>query len=290
MAETKIIRRFDSVSEFADYVEPDSTTDAYEGANNSSRDAASHWNGMVDWAGALEFARHGWSEEHDALQGMLQGLNVTLEQVMSLQFEQVWGVEGGAVDIDRFINGDPENMVMFQQVNTTATHQVVKILVSTGVLADVDADAIRLRGLAVCCLIEMVQRSGKAVELWAESTCQGNKGQPVRHTTLVKVKEAGSYLDLDQIMFAMVHPAWHRHLVFGCREQEAANIRIRGGFGGGHGVGYGKTTNPVMAEAVEASIVLPTLRDGDRNFRSVDSAVEWIKMELTKLGLTKVEA
>lgn len=285
---THIVKRFDSLSSFADYVEPPSETDA-EPNRNSSRDAASHWNGGVTFEQAIEFARHGWSEEHEALEGMLQGLNVTLEETMATTFETVWSVEGGAVDMDRFLSGEPENMVMFQTTNATAKNQVVKILVSTGVLSDVDADSIRLRGLAVCCLIEMVQRSGKAVELWAESTASKAGRHPVRHTTLVKVKEAGSYLDLDQIMFAMVHPSWHRRMVFSCREHEPANIRVRGGFGGGHGYEYGQTSAPVMAEEIGATIVLKTLESYDRDFRSIEGAVAWIGKELTKLGLTREE-
>lgn len=283
-----IVRRYESLSEFADKVEPRSTT-----SENPERDASrapeSAWNGGVTFDQAIKYARHGWSEEHEALEGMLAGLTTTVETMMATQWEPLLGIEGGAVDIDRFLSGEPENMIQFVSAETTASNQVVKVLVSTGALADVEPNTIRLRGLAVCCLIELISRTGKAVELWCESTTEATGRSTQIHTQLVKVKDASSYLDLDQIMFALVHPSWHRRLMFAGREHESVQVRKNGGFGGGYGTTYGRPRQPMMGQEVDASVILQTVESRDRDFRNLENAVQWIGKELKRLGLAKEE-
>lgn len=281
-----IVRRFESMTEFIAYAEPE------QPSQSSHENSAGHsWDLGVGWSGALDLAKHGWSESRPDTDSLVENLTTVIQESLENAFETVTGPIGGEVDMGLYLEGNPECMIGFHLTEHEAQREIVRIVVSTTCSAGESADIVRRRGIAICALVDLIARTGRAVELWAEdSVGVSRSGATGRHVTLVKVKEADSYLDIDQVMYAMAHPSFQRRLTFAAQEQETMEVRRDYGFT--HGGGYGGSSYHsykhilVGPKLLNAQVAIGTL-DGGREFRTIDGMIQWIKEQLKDLGLLK---
>lgn len=284
-----IIRRFDSMTEFVDYAEKPVTR-----SSGQTMSSGQSWDLAVGWEGALDLARNGWSEGRPEADAMVNQIVASLAEVIETAFEPVHDVEGGAVDMAAFLEGEPECMMRFEIAEHSAHREVIRIIVSTTCSGGISASIVRNRGLAVAALVDLIARCGRSVELYCENPVgYGNKSHG-RHTLLVKVKPAEGYLDIDQILFAIAHPAFQRRLAFSAQDQETEQIRNEYGFhtsGGYGGSAYISNMEPFMQDEIGAQVVVPTLSfSTEYYFVNMNGMVRWIREQLKGLGLLKDDA
>lgn len=265
------IHQFDSMTSFLDYVEPPATHRSYL----SSRQGAGSFEGGATWNETVTMAREGWREMHGFADGIVGQLESRIAQSVQTMWTQELGVTGTQLDYDRFMADDPECVYDWTLAEDSGHNPVVRILISTGARAPVDSRAIKHRGAAVAAMVELIGLSGRTVEIWGESTATSGD---LTHTTLVKIKDSASNLDLDQLMFALAHPGYHRRLVFSCREHETGSW--------GDSFGYGGSIEPQHAGRVDATLTIETIKPGQNYiFSTVDGTVEWTLNQLRQLGI-----
>lgn len=271
-------RRYESFSELIDTaVKPASRSLARERGR-------ADWYGTATFEDAVELARHGWSEGRTEVDSLIDELVGSLVDQLTESFVSVHDVEGGAVDVAAFLTGEPECMIRFDITEESAQREVVKILVSGFNTWNLDSRIIRNRGIAVCALLDLISRAGKSIELWVE-TCSASSGRGNSlHSELVKVKDAASYLDVNQVMYAMAHESLFRRIHAAAGEQEPERIRNTFGYYAGGFLGY--RHSPIMADELGAQIVVEEIRD-TRPFNDVRGMIEWVKSQLQTLGLLK---
>lgn len=170
------------------------------------------WHGVGSYAELRYLAEHGYQDaEADAL-AITDSVIDSIERDHDVDlFTPTYGVAGSAVDVGRFLSGEPECMVDYQPVPTPSVGRVITLCASVCYSATVSTRTIERRGHIIAALAFALCRVGLAVELWADmSTQQGSGETRVR----VMVKGANDELDAAKIMFAYSHTAMFRGL--GC--------------------------------------------------------------------------
>jgi hypothetical protein len=165
----------------------------------------------------IQMARHGWDEEMDltfrAVEGVMSKL--TRDRVIDLTFRTAYDVAGGAVDVGRFVSGEPECMISYPLEAYRAAPVIT--IVSCMSLGFVSRQEVLAQGRAVVALVRAIEATGHKVELWSDNvTTFGGKWQDhprnKMHTVKVLLKGANDVLDDGQMIFALANYGMGRDL------------------------------------------------------------------------------
>lgn len=182
-----------------------------------SRQQSSHqysgdfsWDYGVGFAGALRLAKNGWPE---GLAKVKQLSDVFYGGTLSLVKSQamVNDVQGHSVDIPAYIAGEPECMLEWEDEEWN--YGAVKIVINAVTSAGISASRIFAKGAAVCALVDALEMTGKRCEVvLCMSVNSRYDGGYFEYRCVVKHLE--DPLQIDQLAFAIAHPASFRRLGF----------------------------------------------------------------------------
>ncbi len=152
-------------------------------------------------------------------------------------------VSGGWVDMDRYLSGEPENMVETYLDPNVKAGNVVRILVNVAASSGVQPEVIRQRGIAVAVAVEAAAQLGLNTELWMgqaitpTGTGRGGNGETL--TEMLKLKGFHDPLDESVMVWCCSSPAMLRRIIFNCEENDlTSEDRSKWGIGP-EGGGYG---------------------------------------------------
>lgn len=147
-----------------------------------------------------------------------------------------WDVSGSAVDVGRYLAGEPDCMV--ETVRVARQSPVLRIAVERAVSHTVSADDIEATGASVLALVEGLRTAGIPSEVWVTFTVAPGRGGGSWQwmSTQVLIQEAGRPIDLDVLAYWAMHPTALRRLVFSVWEHEDERTRKHFGFGGSYGI------------------------------------------------------
>lgn len=259
--EGKALRRWDSWAEYVAFA-------------SKQKDAGrkGKFYGNTDFSSALELARKGWSEPRAEIDLLTEKISTHLQPILKPAFETFFDVAGGAVDVGRFLSGEPECMVEMRLVEIAQSGRVVTILVNGCFSAGIDTREFRKRGAAIVGLVDALAKCQYSTEVWLE----------ISHKTvsyLVKVKGAEDMLDIDVLMFAIGHEACFRQLNFAIQDGDDKKLHVQSI----NGMGY--VWKLSCAELIGANVCLEPLIWND----PTSNAEEWIKARLAEFGLIREE-
>lgn len=243
----RIIRRFDSASEFIRFA--DEKRDRH---NGSATAADEHFTGTRDFAHAMELATHGWSEVRPQVDAMLKPLREKLADKLANVVVRQHDLIGFEPDIDRFLAGEIECMWDEFTEEVPKEGNVYTVLVSGSVNAGVSAETVLRRGTVLVAMVEAFTLCGAELEVWIENSVTSYNraiNDDSMWSSLVRVHKAGDPLDIDAVMFPLAHPSWQRRFSFAVRESEARDVRSLFGFER-YG-GYGTTADLLCVDAVD---------------------------------------
>lgn len=135
--------------------------------------------------------------------------------------ETIATVAGGAVNVPAMLSGSP--MCMRRRRQTVSEIGPITVMVDSGALAEVSPETMRRRGVAVLALVRVLSRI-RPVDLWVSAAHWAGSRGDVSVMTAVRIETAP--LDLARAAFVLVHPAFHRRLMFAAQ----ATIGARTGF------------------------------------------------------------
>jgi hypothetical protein len=242
------------------------------------RSASSRSVGDRSWAGtssfdeAMALARKGWPEGLKDIQKVSEAIwNVVGQEIQKV--ETLFDVCGAFADVDRYLTGEPEDMVQFVEEQTFGRGKVVKLFVNNAASCGVSAKTMFCRGAAVVALIDALEKLGYSCEVsTADALAGGWRGDNQLLQYEVELRGAGQVLDMDRMAFALAHPSWLRRMVFSAMEQEDATIRSTFKIGGG----YGHPSESRGLTSDEHGIDVPSLRYGTHHWQSQDAAIKWV--------------
>lgn len=261
---------FDSFTEALDY----SREHAYDYPSNSAvskgRGYGGHSGSDTDsYEHADTLARKGWKLGRETLARFESKIDVCSKvHKPEIQFD-VTGDSGW--DMGRVMDGIPESAMDWRDTEVkldSPTGPIIKVVINCSMASNVDTEAIYRRGAAVLALIDALETSGKRVEL---EVAKINEGFYIS----IPLKSADMPLQLDEVAFALCHPAMNRRIGFA--------LAYKCGMAGRRAVedgsyGSGTSWKP------DCDLYLPRL-DYNVAWDSDESAIAWLKQTLITFGV-----
>lgn len=257
---------FDSLSEYIEYT---------KGNAPSWNKFRSSVNGDDDFCGGLsqkeayQHVQTGWAEgtakiaEASAMLDIGNSMTVKTKQLRQ-------SFVGRKLNKSAWRAG--KEKAFYKKKRRPAQKPIVKIGFPLGGLADMTHQEFINKGTAVLALVEAIQLSGTAVELWGTAGVSIYSNKYLAHHVLLKAGDEP--LDLDKLAFVSAHSAFHRRINFSSREnltaEEYKTLK-------GRDYGATKTVhNPNVDFMAEY----------DQNaFRTKETALEWIVEQAKKAGI-----
>lgn len=260
---------FASFGEMLDYCDsnPNQTGSARSDAHNAE------WAGTRTVQEAFSLARNGWDAVRPEVDRLVASLRDVIMDKMENTPQVVWGVAGAIPDVGRFVSGEPECMMDFPIEPTPKAGKVVRIFVDYGASASFDGAFIMRRGTTLLALLEVLKLRGVSCEVWGETAIY-TSGRGSIHTTVTKLSDPMNPLDINELMFALGHPAMLRRMAFAVREMSAQWRNI--------GSTYGRTTTTRFATVYGADIRMERLES--RANTMVSNPVDWVMQTIEGLG------
>jgi hypothetical protein len=200
--------RFDSVREMADACERDPRLEE----NNEE------FTGVRSHAEAYKLAREGWAAELDDTLNVAESAVSKVEKEMAFPtFVAEHDVSGCEVDVARFLDGTPENMIDYPLREIVRAGKVITLCASVCYSAAIDKDVIAKRGQAAAALALALSKLGYSLEIYADFSTR-EKMTPDdftrRASVRALVKGAQDAMDPEAIAYALCHPSMLRVLAF----------------------------------------------------------------------------
>jgi hypothetical protein len=160
--------------------------------------------GNVDYKGAAALADNGWSDA--------PRLDLLADQIAPAAtrtaHEMHHAVAGAFVDVSRYIEGHPEDMLEFTEEPAPRS---LSLAVQISKSASVSNRSMELAGAVALAVIDTLSSAGISAELYGYATAQGKANA----LTIFPLKRASEQVDPNQIAFWLCHPAAFRQLIFG---------------------------------------------------------------------------
>lgn len=216
---------------------------------------------------AIDLAKDGWPEGYDRVRSLMGKVSLD-DAIANLQqsMEFTYDVAGDEPDVERYLAGDPENMMQYH-VDERRRGNVMKMIISSSQPAFVDASVMERRGTAICLATEMLTSVGLSLDVTVNERTSDQRWDTDTATTIdyrIPILHAGDYLNMEAVIFAVAHPSFLRRLIFALNENEPSELRDTMGFHE-HG-GYGMPMSAVLHDD-EIGIVIDKedgmLRDDD---------------------------
>jgi hypothetical protein len=251
-------KEFNSVGEFLAYNQDHRKTgkNRYR-ASEKAEDDGSSWYGTDTIAEAIELATNGWHDRPN-----VKGLSkqITSSTTAQINVANTYNdVCGSYVDVGAFVEGVPENMVQFADVEAP---RIVRIGINLSSNCQQGVNTFKMRGAITLAIVDKLAEAGYGCELFVYTVSEC-AGQGIHSEKLV-IKQADQHLDQDALTFWCCHPSALRRLMFANWETEKDQSKYE------LGVGYGfplsldkapKCTQEKMQADINIDTVPRTVKD-----------------------------
>lgn len=178
-------------------------------------DSYKNWRGGVTFAEAIDLAQSGWEDPLTETLELVESMVDKVEKAHEIEhFQAVWDVSGCEVDVARYLNGEPENMIDYPMISVPKHGRVITLCATVGAIATISPESMIRRGQVVTAFALLLSRLGYACELWADSTA---KHGDWRYSVRTLVKGTNDTLDPSRVLYAYAHPSMLRALTFAVR-------------------------------------------------------------------------
>lgn len=278
------IRKYDSIGAFLKVVQ-------FSPADGASVKRGDGWSGTATLAEAIKYAKHGgWQPEVATQFGhMFDSYLPRLREFTTTQIELMPDVCGGEVNMQAFLDGEPDCMFDWVPDESASRQRALCLLVNHSINGGISAEELFVKGQAIVALVRALGLLGFELEVWSEVTVLPRTGDH-EYTTMVRLHGAGEIMDVSAVEFAVGNPAWLRRLLFAAWEAEPKNIRDRYGFY--DGMGYGGPTSPRHADDVNADVVVDLGSNWGLGYRPEEMAENgfaWVLRQLREYGVIPAE-
>jgi hypothetical protein len=236
----------------------------------------------TDWRGATptqaaKLGREGWDAQLSRALDVAESAVDKVEREHEVtSFSATHDVAGCEVDVARYLDGTPENMIDYPLTPIVKAGRVITLCASTVYSASLSQDTIIRRGQVITAFALALSRLGYSLEIWGDYTA-GKHGTEKRVQMRTLIKGATDVLDPARILYALAHPSMLRVLQFGIMEGELGEGLLRR-YGVGHGLG---PIQPILRDLPEGTVYVGSVVS-NRDVPDADvQLVEW----LTELGI-----
>lgn len=254
----------------------------------------SDWTGTKTFDEAIDLAKNGtWdpgevSEFRDAFDELIP----KLREFISPQFAEMRDSAGFEVDMQAYLDGEPEHMRQWMPVEDQASSRALCLVIGHSISSGVQADELFQKGQAAIALVRALRLLGYELEIWSEQTVLSRKSD-VPYSVLTCLHKAGEIMDESAVEFAVGNPSWLRRLLFAFEEGEPAMLRRRYGFnsGGGYGAPGGIRHQELLGAEIALDLGKAWWQPGwDDGSPVAARAMGWVIRQLKDLGVIDIDA
>ena len=185
------------------------------------------WHGTADYAGWLSLLDNGWSEGAD-LAAKLADEVAPYIQGIKIVDEPKRDYEGDEVDIDMYLEGDPECMINYEEAKVHGKAKFLTIAIDIGALCDVTKEAMMWRGIIAAALVDTLEANGFRLEIFGYSY---DRGTILRSThryrdnlIILPVKSEDQHMELERLASLIGHSSSFRRGIFSGFEKYPKHI------------------------------------------------------------------
>lgn len=257
----------DSVGEVCDFIEGSQAKWPYRPCRTMEGIYGEQsWTLKHDDAKVMRLARDGWKEGTEQVSARL--LPPARERTSSWRYDMA----GYLPDVPRFLGGSPD--CMMRHGHPKGRTPVISLCVQVWINAIITAAQMVNYGAAVASCIDLLEQSGKRVELWA-AVVQKNGHEPKRTMSASwVVKKPDEHVDFADLAFSLAHPGASRR--FGWRVWERFNCTPDTRYGMG---GYTPTLADVLG-APEGMLFLPGVANQYDRSKTADDALKLVMNQI----------
>lgn len=249
-------------------------------------DEPEKWAGGVNVEGAHKLAHDGYYPDAPTVEEVISAIESDLAESMENTFEAVYDVAGSAVDVGRYLAGDPECMMDAIPIRVMRTGRVIRVAVPFGYSANVREESVRRRGAAVMALLEILGALQIPVEIYGTFVVvpqarRGNAKTPEQTAYTVRLVGPDGIMDKGTVTYALSHPSMLRKLGFSVMEATIPEKEHRSYH---MGSGYGrpdKTRVEHLEINAENAIVLPNITSMDQ--WTTEECVAWVRGQVERI-------
>lgn len=198
---------FSSLGAMVDYLDGQPSSVKNDPRRAGWPDSDAQWSGGLTMAQALAMARQGWPEGAEMAEAVAERLTVANPRVR----RRKPSMAGGAVSVGRMLAGDPAHMISRPKQPGS---KMITVFVEAGCSGAIDADTLMVRAAIIIAIVDLMENNGYSCNIVATDTSTWRSGGAV-YQLAVTLKAAGERLNLNDIAFALGHPAFLRKLSFG---------------------------------------------------------------------------
>lgn len=258
---------------FTEFVKDIKAPQEYTASSRDS-DRDKSWDNGLGWEGTLKTVDKGWKEGTKKIKEIRNSVWAKISNRV-VEPEIVPDVCGNVPDVSAYLNGTPECMLRWEDVETdTEAGNIIKIIVNGTASAFVKSETIINRGACLLAMIDVLEMCGHYCEVYLYF---GNYRDSFSSEMTIKIKEPFEQMDIDRFSFMIAHPACFRRLGFAVFEKSDKDII--------NGVGITNSGNygaPKECEQ-EADIVFPYMDDNKKYDHS------WVLDQVKKVGVEVTE-
>jgi hypothetical protein len=214
MTRNTVTRRFDSFDAFLSQA---LVVPPKQDSGSSRQNRKDSWAGTKTFAEAVSLATRGWPEGAAQALALRASIDSAVRQIVTARKDTfAWDVVGDAVDVGKYLTGEPECWINKQEDGESQSGKVVKICANLAASGSVSTKSLFARGAVVLATIDILESLGHRVELWIAHGSSGSVGVFQQFTL---IKSASQPLDADRVAFCLCHAACLRRLSFSIMEQ-----------------------------------------------------------------------
>lgn len=202
----------------------DSIEDAVSYGSNSpapweqSRTNSESFAFSADWDHHVDLMTTGWADGRKQFADARAASGVPVTAPVVESFEAHFDVCGSVVDMGRYVDGEPENMLDYRLEQIEGTGNIITIVAGGAVTGSTGTDSMIRYGVALACTVDLLESNGYRVELLvAYSSKHPSYTQHLGKEHLnavVPIKRADEPLDVERFVKTLVCPSWFRRGVF----------------------------------------------------------------------------
>ena len=250
--------------------------------HTSSKDHG-RWAGTKDYETWMHLLFNGWQNGAKSASKLADELAPFIYGTKQID-EQIYGYEGDAVDIDRYLEGDPECMLGYEESRATGAAKFVKVAVDMGATSEIKAEALLWRGIIAAALVDLLENNGYRCEVIGY--CHTSWGVDWESLIVFPVKKEDQPVDLERLASLVGHAASFRRGIFSAMEKLPYEK-----FSQYHGYGYGRYANSDPYDDLQADLYIgrdclcSSAQDAAERFREKLGEIETFRDFLEEEGL-----
>ena len=288
MGATPVMLKFDSWPEFVTYA-AHQPTDMDPNMRQSRREAGDGFTGVDTFEAAVKLDNEGWTKGTNEMKSILEPMFDHVSKMIE-RVEVNHDIEGHVIDVARYVDGEPECWMKFEDVLQEAEqgNKLIRITFNMCVSAGIGTKTIMCKGGAIAALCELLEYAGHRVEIvlcdanglnsWYSA--DGNKGQgKLNFENYITIKPFNQNLDPSIVSYALAHPSCFRRLEFSVMECLPADLRREIGVG----FTYGNVADVPKDKWGDIHIGPAML--GEPQWTDPASTEKWLVGQLEKQGI-----